>query len=352
MTSVPSSDQKPLDGYQYHDGATFQRECTSVFTSSWHFVAHEERLSDPKDALVTAVGSDSLVLRRGVDGNLRAFHNICRHRGAPILDFGIHAASILRCPYHGWRYDDSGRLSATPGFSANGNLPPGADCLGLIPADVAILDGLVFIRPDTADDQGREALAPFPNLLAAFQFTHLRFDAVLSFDFNCNWKLYVENWLESYHLPWMHRDLARDVAIKNYTVEIHDKAVSHLAPRRQDASIYGGVWLWLWPLTAFNSYEDGISIERIVPISPEHTHIEYTFLFTPDATAERRAAVRDMCTTVTTEDGEMCELVHANIKRGRYSPGPLSPQHESAIEYFHRLVNETNGTPISSPLLS
>ncbi len=333
-------DQLPLAGHDYYDEEAFQRECADVFSSCWHFVAHEQRVASPRDALVATVGRDDLVLRRGADGTLHAFHNICRHRGAPLLRAGTHEASLLRCPYHGWRYGDDGSLTATPGF-ADAGLPPRSDCLNLLTAELSIHNGLVFVRPAPPSSGHDDATSLTAGLLTSFPLTDLQFDSVLSFDFRCNWKLYVENWLESYHLPWMHRGLARDVDVKEYTVELRKRAVYHHAPRRAGSSVYGGVWLWLWPLTAINSYDSGVSIERIVPVGVDHTHIEYTFLFAADTPSERRTAIRDMCATVTNEDGQMCEMVHASIRRGRYSPGPLSPRHEGGIAYFHHLVRDS-----------
>jgi choline monooxygenase len=200
---------------------------------------------------------------------------------------------------------------------------------------------MVFVRCDAKAASLETTLSPISDLLDKFDFPALEFDSTLDFVFDCNWKLYIENWLESYHLPWMHKAFIRDVNTDHYSVEVRDHAVSHKAERTSDRSVYAGAWVWLWPLTAWNSYDGGVSIERIIPDGPDRTRLEFTFLFSPAVGSERREATRDLCTTVTSEDGIMCEMVHRSVSRGRFVPGPLSPLHEGAIGYFHSLIRDT-----------
>ncbi len=322
----------------YSDRSIFDLERHRIFGRQWFFAAHTSFLAERRDAVADRICNDSYIIRQGDDKRIHAYRNQCRHRGAPLLKIGPHSNSLLRCPYHGWLYNDSGELVSTPGFNDESNLPCQHETLSLQPLDVGIARNLVFLNYEIQSQSLLERLEPVDDLLDTFDITALEFDSVLNFEFECNWKLYVENWLESYHFPWMHNAFVKDVDTKKYSLEIRDKSVVHRSFPKNVESIYSGTWIWLWPFTAFNSYDGGISIERIVPITINRTRIEFSFLFHPDVSRKRRQNARQLCETVTLEDGRMCEMVHESISGGKYVPGPLSPKHEPAIAYFHKLL--------------
>lgn len=325
-----------LDARLYVDPATYAAERTQVFARSWQLVAASAQLPDPGDALAVTVAGWPLVVVRATDGSLRGFHNVCRHRAGPLVWDGTteRRCRTLRCKYHGWQYDLDGRLVKSPGY---GTAPDPAHGQ-LFHVAAAEWRGLVFLHLGGDDAPALEGwlgdLADAP-----IDLTGLHVDRTASHPLACNWKTYVENYLEGYHIPYLHKGLSREVDIEHYRVRCGTRHVTHEVPTR-DGSTAEGFWAWLWPNVALNVYRDSMSLERIVPTGPESMRIDYVYLArdVSDATAEARAAQQAMSHEVTLEDIAICEAVQRNLAAGAYRAGELSPRHEGGVAFFQQLV--------------
>jgi len=329
-----------LDARLYVDPEVYAAEREAVFARSWLLVAAAAQLPRPGDAAAVTVAGWPLLLVRGDDGAVRGFHNVCRHRAGPMLwDGQVEHCRVLRCKYHGWQYDLTGQLIRTPGYGAE------VEPTSLFQVAAAEWRGLVFVNLAGEDAPALEPwLGSFPAAAAAVDFTALTLDATARHVLRCNWKTYVENYLEGYHIPYLHRSLAREVDIGGYQVQCGERHVVHVVPTKGPAT-YDGFWAWLWPNVALNVYNNGVSIERIVPTGPQSMAIEYTYLFADDGddSAEARAASRQMSHDVTLEDIAMCEAVQANLAAGVYRRGELSPRHEQGVGHFQALILDALG---------
>jgi choline monooxygenase len=148
----------------------------------------------------------------------------------------------------------------------------------------------------------------------------------------CNWKTYVENYLEGYHLPMVHPEFDQDIVVADYKVEIVDDIVFHSAPAR-DGSVNAGFWAWLWPNLAINTYRHGFMVERMTALAPDHTRLDYFYFFDPARTQEL-ADMFAVSDRVTAQDKQVCEEVARNLAAGIYQGGVLSPKHEQSIAWF------------------
>ena len=313
----------------------------AYLAEAWLFVGLESQLEASGDVIVETLLGSPIIVRRSEDGMLRGFYNVCQHRGGPLAMPGTSRCKVLKCRYHGWIYDQSGRLVGTPGFA---KAPPASFMMADHSLRSIAVDhwrGLVFVKlsDDVSADEGRpsQTLADAMENVDPFAMAPR---ATRSFRFACNWKLYVENWLESYHFPWVHSRLGEDVDTAHYEITCGDGLVTHRAPQKEARSVYGGLWAWLAPCTAINTYGSGMSIERILPDGPTGVRVDYTFLFRSDVSRQEEERVLSMCEEVTTEDGEMCERVQENLSAAPFDGGPLSPDHESGIAYFHDVLRE------------
>ena len=241
----------------------------------------------------------------------------------------------LRCGYHGWLYDESGRLERTPDFGEALDFDPAS--LGLEPLRVDEWRGFVFVCLAADAMPLERALGRLPVLASPLALETYRFHGRSSHLLRCNWKTYVENYLEGYHIPYVHPRLHREIDVKAYAIETGDRVVNHLAPPRPRARepVYDGLWAWLWPNVALNVYGDGLSVERMLPVSPDRMRIDYLFLFREGADPEAALA---MCEEVTDEDRRICEAVQQNLEAGIYDRGRLSPRHEAGVHDFQRRV--------------
>jgi choline monooxygenase len=328
----------PVDLYRGEE--SFRADQLSVLRRTWQFLGVESALAAAGDYIADVVGGAPVVVVRKADGGLAGFHNVCRHRaGALVADGEGNCGDALTCRYHGWRYALDGRLRSAVDFGP----APGFDPrdYGLFPLQVAAWRGLVFVNLD------RQA-APFAELVAPVdaRWTDAPAHPLVerrSHRIGCNWKTYVENYLEGYHLPMVHPEFDRDVVAAEYRTEIEGEVVFGAAPQR-DASVYGGLWAWLWPNLALNVYRHGWMVERMTAVGPSETRLDYLYFFDPARTDEL-AAMLAFSDLVTAQDRQVCEEVQRNLEAGVYQRGVLSPKHEAGVAWFQDRIAGRLGLP-------
>jgi len=283
----------------------------------------------PGTYLAGDVAGWRVVVVRGDDGELRGFHDVCRHRAGPLVD-GDHGscAGGLVCRYHGWAYDLDGTLRRARDFGCDVDT-------ALLPVATATWRGLVFVHLDPAAPP--LDLGGFAAECAAFEMEAFRLAHEASHVVECNWKTYADNYGEGYHIPLVHPELHRQVDARAYRVDVFDRWVRHSAPAR-DGSLTTGRWLWRFPNLALNLYPDGMNVERFTPLGPTTTRVDYTFFFRPGAEDEATVA---LSTEILDEDRRICEAVQRNLAAGAYDTGWLSPRHEEGLALLQRLVLES-----------
>lgn len=310
----------------------------AAFARSWQCLAHVSQLEREGDYVAETVAGRGILVVRGADGNLHGFRNACRHRLSPLVADGTGSCGgELACPYHGWRYALDGRLKAATRFGPMGGFD--ARQWGLVTLPLRTWRGFVFIGlgPDMPDFDAW--IRPVDERAGDVKLESWRFAARRRHDVACRWSLYVENYLEGYHVPAIHPLLDAEILSDSYRVETDDCAAIHHAPlrpeRRSDA-VYDGLWAWLWPNLGVNVYQDGMMMERIWPLSETTTRLDYLFIFAePDAD---HAATFAMSDAVTAEDKAICEAVERNVAAGDIAQGPLSPRHEGGVQLFRDLL--------------
>ena len=327
----------------YTDPAQWSIERQTIFAATWQFLCHDSDLAAPGAYRADVLASYPIVALRDDKGELRAFHNVCRHRAGPLVrDEAGTCPGALVCQYHGWRYTLDGRLRAARDFGPADDFDPRD--FSLYPVGLAVWRGLVFARiedpigedlPDLAD-----MLAPVDARLGKVDWSYLRVGLRRHHDLDCNWKTYVENYLEGYHVPDVHPGLNAEIVAEQYRVTLEGQVALHEAPPR-DGAVYDGVWAWLWPNIAINVYAEGLMIERMSPIDHGRTRLDYTYL-TPDGAAVPQATLT-MSDQVTAEDKWIAEVVQRNLAAGIYKTGRLSPKHEIALAAFQAWVRKRIG---------
>lgn len=331
MTSLSS---KTLPAEWYSGPARYARERREIFARSWQFATHESVLAAPGAyAATTIAGYPVLVVRDGA-GALRGFHNVCRHRAGPLVeDAAGRCEGALTCRYHGWKYALDGRLISPRDFG------PAADFdardHGLFTLQAESWRGLVFVAIEPCAPLA-DLLQPVADRLGAADWSGLALGAVRTHLLRCNWKTYVENYLEGYHVPTLHPALDADIVSADYRVEVEGRIALHYAPPRGERGVYDGVWAWAWPNLGVNVYRRGLMIERIMPEGADATRLDYIYL-TPggEAPAAETLAMSD---AVTAEDKRLVERVQQNLDAGIYRDGRLSPKHEAALAAFQHWV--------------
>ena len=325
--------QMTLPANLYRDRQAYDREREGVFASGWQFLGHEHETPSPGDLVAGDAAGWPVLAVRGTDGSLRGFHNVCRHRAGPLAADGPgHCGAELTCKYHGWRYALDGRLRSAVDFGQAPGFDPRE--FGLHPVRVETWRGFIFVNVDQNAPPLAELTAPLDSLFEAKGVAAAKGTLRRSHYLACNWKAYVENYLEGYHIPVVHPNLASEVDAANYRVRMDGAAAIHEVPTK--SGVNDGLWVWLWPNLAFNVYRYGLMVEHMRPMGHDRTRLDYLYFYDP-ATADLDAVLA-ASDQLTREDKWICEAVQRNLNAGVYQTGVLSPRHEAGVAWFQAQI--------------
>lgn len=326
----------------YTDPLVFGRERAAIFGRTWQYAGPASRVAAPGAYVTLDIAGSGVIVIRGRDGELRAFRNVCRHRGATLLTVPTGSCATIRCPYHHWVFDDGGHLIATPHFGDDASF-----VMEDWPLDAVHLDewrGLVFVSLDPGESL-LDQLGALPAELADEPIETYVAQATARVDFDANWKIYTDNFVEGYHIPGIHPDFHAAIEFGKFETTAHPGYVRMSAPPRAGL-FYRGVWLWMWPNWTLSLFEGGMNTSRINPTAVDHTEQLYDFHFAD--TSPSGAAARDDTVernvAVVLQDVGVCADIHRNYAAGAYQPGPLSPRHEQGVAYFQGRVAEALGS--------
>jgi choline monooxygenase len=323
----------------YVDAGVYAREQSAVFARSWQLVAHAAQLQAAGDHVITDVAGVPLVIVRGDDGVVRALHNVCRHRAGPLATCDGRGARALRCKYHGWTYDLEGKLRSAPEMNDAQDFDVGA--IRLPQAHVAQWQGLVFVALAATASlaellAGIEQRLGVEHRIADFAFHHR-----ISYDVNCNWKAYVDNYLEGYHVPHIHPALNKMLDYRSYSTELAPWYSLQHSPLESAATLYGSgeaLYYFVWPNTMLNILPGRLQTNRVVPLGANRCRVDFDYFYPPAArTSEQNAQDQAFSDEVQHEDIAICEQVQQRLASGSYVAGRLNPKRETGVYHFHEL---------------
>ncbi len=348
MSSAPT---ETLPFSWYSEQATFRSEQERIFRRSWQYVGHAGELPRPGSFRATFAGDLPVVLVRDEAGALRAFVNVCRHRGSTICD-GSGERSTLQCPYHAWTYGLDGQLLRAPRLT-----PVAGENLGLVPLRLETWGPLLFANPDPDAPPLSDTLGDVPERLAGagIELESLRFLRRSESEVAANWKIVAENYLECYHCPVAHPGFSAvmDVSPEAYLLEAQATRLSqYCAPRPGSSSLYDATgtvqraqFHLLFPGTIVNVYpgRQNLSIGPLLPRSPERTARFLDYFVGPDADDAWIADMLAFDDQVGVEDKALVERVQAGVRAGLPERGRLLPESEGLIAHFQALITRALG---------
>ena len=328
---------KSLSASYYCDTSIYEQERKAIFSCNWLLIGHQQEIPQIGDQMARTIANIPLLIAHTPQG-IRGYVNICVHRAGPLVWDGtkIHSNSI-RCRYHGWRYNWEGTLTNAPDF--------GSDCPKgqLKHIHVSCKEGFIFVALEKPQQTLEQTFPTFWQNVTSLSLSKFQYSTAENHVVSCNWKTYVENYLEGYHVPFIHPSLQKEIEMRSYRVQVHNRSITHHVTTKENA-VYDGFWGYAWPNVALNVYDGGFSIERITPISAIKTKIEYLYFFAPSLTPQVVEENLAMSRTVTQEDLQICTSVQQNLLSGQYQPGYLSPKHENGVLAFHRWIRMALGT--------
>jgi choline monooxygenase len=341
--------EKTLPYSWYTDPEILRREQERIFRPAWQYVGHLGELPEPGTFVTTRAGRTPVVVTRPRDGELRAFLNVCRHRGFPVAE-GAGRRETLQCPYHAWTYGLDGALRAAPRSDEEPDFPK--EELGLCRVAVDTWGPFVFVNVARDAEPLAEALGSMPAQVAELGLDvdslvfHTRWETELA----ANWKIVSENFLECYHCQIAHPQLAEmlDVSADAYALSTDGRLSSqHGAPREGggttmhlDGELPRSQFHFLWPNLGVNIFpgKPNISIGPMVPLAPDRTYRFLDYFFGPDV---NRAWIDELMAfddQVGIEDRGLVEAVHRGIAGGEIEHGYLMGHSEQLIGHFQQLT--------------
>ena len=356
-------DGMSLPGWLYHDAEFFEAEKKAFLRASPQVVCHESDIAEPGSWRSLEYLGESVIVIRGDDRRVRAFANVCRHRGSRLVDGSGGCAKVLTCPYHAWSYARDGRLVGVP----HRNEYPGLDVekLGLFQVQLELWNGFLFVTLETGAPSVATMMAPYEAEVAPYRFEDLRAIGRVTLRTRpLNWKTIADNYSDGLHIPVGHPGLTRLFG-RNYKIEANQHVdrmegelietesanpaealyqrllpeAEHLPPSHRRK------WLYykLFPNVAFDIYPDQVDFMQFLPVSATETVIREISYALPDAPDYPWRREMRICRhlnwrinrQVNTEDTALITRVQLGMQSPSYVPGPLGTS-EVCLRSFAR----------------
>ena len=333
---------------KYYVGeSALERDLRLVLGRHWQLVAQESQLPGAGDHVVATVGRTPVLVVRHPEEGLVALANVCRHRAGPIATCAGRGARSLHCRYHGWTYDLGGRLRHAPEMGGAEGFDPAAIRLPRFRA--AAWQGLVFVSLSDDPPPLAEVYAGIAERIAPIELSSMEFAHRDSYDIACNWKVYVDNYLEGYHVPYIHPGLAKVVDYAAYHSELAPWHSLQTSPLRNNEGLYGDgdvFYYFVYPNVMLNIMPGRLQVNRVLPNGPDRCLVEFDYYYALDDAARARAERdREFSEEIQQEDIDICEAVQRGLASGTYGSGRLCPKREAGVWHFQELLRRDYARP-------
>jgi len=322
----------------------FERE--ALFARAWQYAGHASQLPENGDFLVADVAENPVVIVRDRAGERRAFYNVCRHRGGPLATepCGHLHKGVLQCKYHGWAYRLDGSLRGVPRFDRT-ELFDKRD-YGLLPVHLAEWNGLLFVRC-AGDGPTLDAyLDGITDRIAPMRLDAKAFHKRVVYDVDCNWKVYVDNYLEGYHIPLVHPDLCKVLDYRAYVTETMPHYSLQYSPIRDGSGPYAegaAYYYFVFPNMMLNILPGRLQVNIVQPVAPNRCRVVFDYFYDDVSSPEAMARIDDdllFSEQVQQEDMDICAHVQRGLASRAYDRGRFSVECEAGVYHFQCLLKE------------
>ncbi|HXZ13453.1 MAG TPA: aromatic ring-hydroxylating dioxygenase subunit alpha [Candidatus Sulfotelmatobacter sp.] len=347
--SAPLSEAYTLPAAWYTDARVADLELRNIFSRTWQAIGRTDQVEKPGQYITAAVAGEPVVAVRGSDLKLRAFFNVCRHHAMTVMNEPCGTAQHMRCPYHGWTYNLEGELRGMTEFEGVQNFDRAKN--GLVPVRVDTWEKFAFVNLDPEAAPLEEFLGTLVERARPLGFSGLNFVERRSYTLDCNWKVYIDNYLDGgYHVPHMHKGLNSVLDYANYTIENVDRLCIQSSPVTVDASSEAkaaatrkgdrAFYFWQYPNFMLNWYEGYLDTNLVIPLGVDRCEVIFDFYFANTAASEMpyiRESI-EVSERVQQEDIAICDGVQRGLRSRAYQAGRLSVRREAGEHLFHRLL--------------
>jgi choline monooxygenase len=333
----------------YFDQRIAQLERSSVFASNWQVVGRLDQVQEPGQFFTIDVNGEPLVVVRSDDGTLRAFYNVCRHHAAAVVPEERGCTKNFRCPYHGWTYGNDGALKGMVEFEGVCNFNRADN--GLVPVRVDGWENFILVNLDGRAAPLGEFLGKTSEIVAPLKLReNLHYFDRRIYTLNCNWKVYVDNYLDGgYHVPHAHKGLSSVVEYTKYTIENFERSCLQSSPLDSTAAMESAIgatrqgtafYLWVYPNFMINAYSGVMDTNLVLPLGVDKCAVIFDYYFadvSKKAEQHHRKSIA-VSEKVQDEDMAICDSVQRGLASRAYVAGRLSVRREAGEHLFHRLL--------------
>jgi len=340
-----------LPAHFYFGPAFEEQEKERIFARTWQIVGHARQLPNPGSFFTANLVGEPLLVVRNANGEIKGFYNVCKHRAGPPAT-GCGERKVFRCGYHGWTYSLDGELLNAP--ECEGVKDFRQKDFGLTPVRTEVWAELIFVNLDPEAEPLLRSLGDLPKQAAGFEFEKMQLHDRRVYEMECNWKTYIDNYLEGYHLPSVHPSLNRELDYGSYTTRLFSSYSVQSSPirgpenektvQRRYSQAKGddvAEYFWVFPNWMLNCYPDNVSVNIVLPVSPEHSIAIFEWYF-PEGVLKTKAPAQTVqfSDEIQVEDVRICEIVQKNLRSRSYSRGRYSVKQERGVHHFHGLYAE------------
>jgi len=340
-----TENQFTIPSMWYYDKNFLDQEKKEIFLKEWQLIGSHSQVKNTGDVLVAEIANNPIIVSRQEDNTLKGFYNVCQHRGGPLV-YENCSLSKLQCKYHGWVYDLNGNLKSARGFK---NSELNINDYNLTPVNVTEWMGQIFVNLSNDPADLCNQIDEIKTLISPIDFSNYTFKFRESYKINCNWKVYMDNFLEGFHIPFVHPELNKVIDYKSYKTEIYDRFSLQWCPLDSELSPYGksptpeenkAFYFTIFPNIILNIAPGRLQTNIVEPKDSKTciVHFDYHFDDPEKANIKQDAEFSEI---VQQEDILICENVQKGLESNGYDQGKFSPLHEQGVLHFQSLVRNS-----------
>jgi choline monooxygenase len=349
----PLSNAFALHADFYTQAQYLAQEQEFIFSSTWQLAAHADDIRHAGDHVITEIAGKPILIVRDEALQLRAFYNVCQHRAGPIATCNGKAAKSLQCAYHGWTYHLNGKLKAATEMQSACDFDPNTIALKMV--RVQEWQGLIFVALNESAPHFSEIMSGITERILPIDLSAMHFAKRDTYSLACNWKVYIDNFLEGYHLPFVHPGLSKVLDYRVYDTELFNWHSLQHSPLRNNDDIYGdghAFYYFIYPNIMLNITPGRLQTNRILPDGPHRCVVEFDYYYTDDDEVQKRVETEQAFSDeIQREDIGICEQVQKGLMSGAYEAGRINPKRESGLWHFHNLLRTVYGQSAPASLL-
>jgi len=327
----------------YCDKSILNIEKETVFANNWQYAGHIDQLKDSTNFFQIEIADNPIIIFKNELNELSAFHNVCRHRGGPLSILQSGKKKVLQCGYHGWTYKSDGQLRGMPRFNKVELFDKSKFCL--IPINIELWEGLIFVNLNIDSAPISKKINNISEDINPNNLKVKKHYKRIEYNVKCNWKIYIDNYLEGYHIPFVHPELCSFLDYQKYETEVFDLYSLQYSPINSEKNFYrgegGAFYYFIYPNLMLNIMPGRLQTNQIIPITEKETLVVFDYFYDDIKSKPGLKSIKEDILTsdkIQNEDIEICEKVQKGVSSITYNKGRFSVECETGVHHFQNLL--------------